>query len=144
MIRGLDPVSGLLFQLMREMRGAIGRRAAKFDITPQQAFLLVRTLRRPEASPSDLSAEVGTDNAGMTRLVDRLEAKGLVARRNHPGDRRSIMIDLTDSGRELAPNLGPMFAAVERQLIAGFSDEEVSHLKALLRRLLANLREAPG
>jgi DNA-binding MarR family transcriptional regulator len=142
MIPGLDPVSGLLFQIMREMRGAIGRRAAEFDITPQQAFLLVRTLRRPEASPTELGAEVGTDNAGITRLVDRLEAKGLVARRNHPGDRRSIVIELTQSGQELAPSLAPIFAGVERQLIADLSNEEVSHLKALLRRLLANLREA--
>jgi DNA-binding MarR family transcriptional regulator len=54
---------------------------------------------------------LGTDHAGMTRLVDRLEGKGLVARQPHPQDRRSIVVGLTDAGlevvRRMRVRLGP-------------------------------------
>jgi DNA-binding MarR family transcriptional regulator len=51
----------------------------------------------------------------MTRLLDRLEGKGLIRRRNHPGDRRSIVIALTGQGRALVPHLAPIFGRVTSQ-----------------------------
>jgi len=76
----------------------------------------------------------------MTRLLDRLEDKGLIARRNHPGDRRSIVIALTDDGRGLVPHLRPVFRLVTRRLLAGFSEHEAQQATAMLQRMLDNLR----
>jgi DNA-binding MarR family transcriptional regulator len=42
----------------------------------------------------------------MTKLLDRLESKGLLQRRPHPDDRRAVMIELTDEGRALVPPTG--------------------------------------
>jgi DNA-binding MarR family transcriptional regulator len=82
---------------------------------------------------------LGTDNAGITRLLDRLEAKGLVMRRTSPTDRRAIVVEPTAAGRALVPHLLPVIRGVTAQLLDGFSAEELPVLQALLRRLLDNV-----
>jgi DNA-binding MarR family transcriptional regulator len=136
-----DRVTALLFQVLRELRAELEQRFAAFDVTMGQAFVLIRAWQQPDASPHQLASAAGTDNAAMTRLLDRLEAKGLVARRDHPADRRAILIQLTDAGRALAPKLAPIFGTVEKNLVAGWSEDEVVQVKAALRRLLENLME---
>lgn len=78
----------------------------------------------------------------MTRLLDRLEDKGLVRRRRHPGDRRSIIIEVTDEGRAIVPRLAPVFGRVTGRLLAGFSEAEVRELTGMLQRMLENLTGA--
>src|SRR5262245_49889267 len=100
---------------------------------------------RGVASPNQLTAELGTDTAGMTRLIDRLETKGLVRRAPHPDDRRSVLIELTESGRSLLPKLPPVFGRVTSGLLAGFSADEITVLTGMLQRMGQNLRaEAPS
>jgi DNA-binding MarR family transcriptional regulator len=129
----------LVQQVARELSTALDRQLAPFDLTAQQAALLLRAARQ-ETSPSQLKALLGTDTAGMTRLLDRLEAKGLLKRRRHPDDRRSIVIELTDATRALIPRVAPIFKRVNGQLLAGFTEPEVAQLTTTLQRMLDNLR----
>src|SRR5713101_4698162 len=94
--------TGLIHQVSRELTTALERRLAPHDITTQQAALLINAARG-ETSPKRLTSLLGTDTAGMTRLLDRLEAKGLVKRHSNPGDRRAIIIEVTQKGRALGP-----------------------------------------
>jgi DNA-binding MarR family transcriptional regulator len=139
-------IPGLVFQVTREQRAVIERRLARFDVTLQQASVLLRAsgAHDQETSPHRLASALGTDNAGMTRLIDRLEAKGLVTRRSHPSDRRSLTIGLTEAGAGLAPSLGPVLSSVSRDMLAGLTAEERTQLASLLGRLLDNLRNAGG
>ncbi len=132
----------LLNQVARDLRTATEALLAPYDLTAQQAAALMLTSVRGEASPNQLIAELGTDTAGMTRLVDRLEAKGLVRRDRHPGDRRSIVISLTDQARALLPRLPPVFGRVTTTLLSGFSADEIGVLTGLLQRMQANLRSS--
>lgn len=133
----------LLHQVGRELGTALERQFAAFDITAQQAALLLQAGRQ-QGSPSKLMTLLGTDTAGMTRLLDRLEGKGLLQRRKHPDDRRSIIIELTEQGRALLPRLPPIFGRVTGQLLAGFSTDEVGQLTTMLQRMLDNLHAAEG
>jgi DNA-binding MarR family transcriptional regulator len=76
----------------------------------------------------------------MTKLLDRLEGKGLIERRPNPDDRRSVVIEPTEQGLALVPALAPVFGAVARQLFDGFSDAEVANLTSSLRRMGENLK----
>lgn len=131
----------LVNQVGRELSTALERQLAGFDVTAQQAALLLHAGRR-ETRPSRLMSLLGTDTAGMTKLLDRLAAKGLIERRRHPTDRRAVVVELTDAGRALLPELPPVFGRVTGRLLAGFSAEEVSSLTTMLRRMLDNLRAA--
>jgi MarR family transcriptional regulator for hemolysin len=67
-----------------------------------------------------------------------MEAAGLVTRARDPQDRRAQLVDLTDAGeREFRSLLGRV-QAFDRTLRAGFTDEELSTLRTLLDRLVAN------
>lgn len=131
--------ASLLHQLARDVTTNLDRRLAPLGVTTQQAALL-HNAASGGASPRQLMDAVGTDTAGMTKLLDRLEAKGLIERRPNPSDRRSVVIEPTEQGLALVPRLAPVFSAVARQLFAGFADEEVASLASSLRRMGENLR----
>jgi len=129
----------LLNQVGRELRAAVDAQLGPLGLTSQQASLLTLAARR-STSPNELLGEVGVDTAGMTRLLDRLAAKGLVERVRHPDDRRSVVIELTPAGRALVPLLPPVFGRVTKTLLAGFTAPEIEQLSAMLLRMLTNLR----
>ena len=130
--------ASLLHQLARDVTTTLDRRLAPLGVTTQQAALL-HNAASGGASARQLAAAVGTDTAGMTKLLDRLEGKGLIERRPNPDDRRSVVIEPTEQGLALVPALAPVFGAVARQLFDDFSDDEVANLTSSLRRMGENL-----
>jgi DNA-binding MarR family transcriptional regulator len=134
-------IAALIFQLSRHLATTLDRHLTPFNITGQQAALLLRSCVAPHSTPTQLAPWLGTDNAGMTRLLDRLEAKGLVQRRTNPLDRRAIVVELTPAGRALVPRLVPVFGAVFSQLLDGFTVDELHRLQSSLCRMLDNVDE---
>ncbi|MEV4416714.1 MarR family transcriptional regulator [Catellatospora sp. NPDC049609] len=128
----------LLHKVAREFTTMLDRDLARHDLTSQQAALLLHAAGEP-ATPSSLKAALGTDTAGMTRLLDRLEGKGLVRRARHPQDRRAVVIELTAQGQAVVPHLQPAFGHAVGRLLAGFDDTQVAQLRGMLDRMLANL-----
>ena len=133
-------VSSLVFHLGRELRTALDRRLTGQGITSQQAALLLLSRLLKEPSPNRMADRLGTDTAGMTRLLDRLEAKGLVIRRMSAGDRRSVVVELGPKSKDLMPRLFPAFRQVNKGLLDGFDEAELKQLHWMLRRLLKNAR----
>lgn len=129
----------LVFHLARELRTALDRKFDPHGITSQQAALLLLS-RLQRVSPNKMAERLGTDTAGMTRLLDRLESKGFIARKISPDDRRSIVVVLGPRSRRLLPHLVPEFRRAEKGLLDGFGDREVKELNGMLRRLLENAR----
>ncbi len=142
-----DSIAALVFLTAREVRTALQRKLSSHGVTAQQATLarLLRAWqRKKKPSPFQVAARLGTDGAGMTRLIDRLEAKGVVVRKVGIGDRRLISIELTATGLAIAKKAAPTFESVNRQLLEGFTDKEVEQLTGMLRRLGENARRLSG
>ncbi len=133
-------VSTLVFHLGRELRTALDRRFESHGITSQQAALLLLSRLLKEPSPIKMAARLGTDAAGMTRLLDRLERKQLIVRRVSPDDRRLVVVELGPRSRHVLPRLIPEFKWAENGLLDGFKKSEVDQLNKMLRRLLHNAR----
>jgi DNA-binding MarR family transcriptional regulator len=133
-------VSALVFHLGRELRTALDRRLTSHGLTSQQAALLLLSRLLREPNPNKMAERLGTDTAGMTRLIDRLEKKGLIFRKTSPEDRRSIVIVLGPKSKHMLPRLIPEFRDVEDSVLDGFSKHEVGQLTSMLRRLLKNAR----
>ena len=135
-----EAISSLVFHLGRELRTALDRRLTGQGITSQQAALLLLSRLLREPSPMKMADRLGTDTAGMTRLLDRLETKGLVIRRMNAGDRRSVVVELGPKSKDLMPRLFPAFRQVNKGLLDGFGEAELKELHLMLRRLLKNAR----
>jgi DNA-binding MarR family transcriptional regulator len=137
-------IPSLVFHVSREVRTALERQLTSHGITAQQATLarLLRAWeRKKRPSPFQIAGRLGTDGAGMSRLLDRLEAKGVVVRQIAAGDRRSISIELTETGRAIAARATPAFQVVNKQLLEGFTPKEVEQLTSMLLRLRENARK---
>jgi DNA-binding MarR family transcriptional regulator len=87
---------------------------------------------------AELARECQLDTGAMTRLLDRLEAKGLCRRVRSQSDRRVVNIELTDEGRAAAQEVPHSLARVQNDYLAGFTREEWEQLKSYLRRILDN------
>jgi DNA-binding MarR family transcriptional regulator len=128
-----------VFFIARELRTAVDRRLAPYGLTCQQAALLIRCVHDQGASLQQLMPHLGTDNAGVSRLVDRLEAAALV-QRTRGSDRRALALRATEAGIALAPRLEEVMVGLHRELVAGLSRVEVAATRELLGKLLARAR----
>jgi DNA-binding MarR family transcriptional regulator len=132
----------LLTRVSRDLNTALDRAFTEHDLTVQQAALLMHA-HKADSSPTQLMARLGTDTAGMTKLIDRLEAKGLITRQRSTTDRRSVLIQVTDAGQHIAPQIPIIFGKITRQLFNGFTASEIAGLTDMLERMSANLNPHP-
>jgi DNA-binding MarR family transcriptional regulator len=138
-----DGVGRLVIRLARELRTAADRQLAEYGLTMQQAELLFAASTRGEISPGKLTPLLLTDEAGVSRLVDRLEAKGLVRTRANEHDRRALTLDLTPSGRRMTAKIWRLRSAANRRVKAGIAESELEQVRAVLLRISKNIAEMP-
>ena len=110
-----------------------------YGLTSQQ-YNVLRILRgaRPEALPTMEIAERMIERApGITRLLDRLEGKGLVRRRRDPDDRRCVRCTVTDRGLALLAELDGSVDQADEAAVSMLDDDEARRLIRLLDRIRA-------
>ena len=90
-------------------------------------------------TPTRLSRGLMLSSAGVTSRIDRLERRGFVRRLADPDDRRGVIIELTDEGREVVDEAVAAIAISDRQLLDRLDPQDVEQLEGLLRKLLALL-----
>ena len=127
----------LLAALDREL--AAEERLAQLEVTGAQ-FVIIATLMSDARArcASDLCKGISYDAGAMTRMIDRLESKGLLRRERGADDRRLVFLELTDQGRELYPAMREVSRRVQNQFLRGFTPGEARQLEDFLRRVLAN------
>lgn len=124
----------------------VGRRldamAAAHGLDRGQGDVLF-TLRRAgepyRLAPSRLASSLLVTSGTMTNRLDRLEQRGLIARRPNPGDRRGMDVELTEEGRELVDRLVGEHVANEQEMLEPLTRTEREQLVRITRKLLAHL-----
>ena len=133
-----DSVGYLMHQLVQSMRRHIDQRMATLGLTAAQWAPLWRIGLDGPLGARELAQATGVDAGAMTRLVDRLVAKGLVQRVRSSGDRRSVQLTLTEAGRAVAAKVPAELAALNNAYLRGFDQAEWQQLRGLLQRMLDN------
>ena len=88
-----------------------------WGVTPVQYAALSAVLRKPHVDQRTLARLIGFDASTIGSVIDRLEARGLIARIGNPKDRRSKMLEVTAEGRQLLLDAEPaVLKAQERML----------------------------
>lgn len=85
-------------------------------------------------SQSELGKKILKSNANLTTVVDSLEKKTLVERKRSDQDRRTVMVYLTELGRELIAKVFPRHAKVVTRELGFLTDKEKDALEKLLRK----------
>ncbi|WP_042272492.1 MarR family winged helix-turn-helix transcriptional regulator [Paraburkholderia heleia] len=138
-----ESVGYLISRVKSTMSNMVTQRAvAELGVTSQQASILFMVASGKCTLAAELARDYGIDASAVTRLVDRLEKRGLLQRVRSSEDRRAVRLALTPEGLAIAARMPAIFRSVTEQLSAGFTPEEVGFLKSMLRRILSNSCEA--
>jgi DNA-binding MarR family transcriptional regulator len=74
----------------------------------------------------------------MTRMIDRLETKGLIRRTRRQDDRRVVYLELTEEGHRAFPRMRVVSMGVVNRFLRGFTQAEARQLESYLTRMLDN------
>jgi len=94
---------------------------------------------KQQLSPTRLFKGLMLSSAGITSRLDRLERRGYVKRLRDPGDRRGVLVELTNAGREVLDQAVRANTGGEKELTASLTKQEQKVLAALLKKLLFGL-----
>jgi DNA-binding MarR family transcriptional regulator len=92
-------------------------------------------------TPTEISERTLVASATMTAVLDTLERQGWIRRTPNPDDRRSILIEITSEGRELADRFIPGLHTVERRVLSALTPRERQQLLTLLGKVIASANE---
>jgi DNA-binding MarR family transcriptional regulator len=120
--------------LLAEMDNAL----ESLEITAPQMGILLHMLRGVASTPFELSKLLGIDTGLMTRLLDKLEGKGLLERSRSLEDRRVVNLTLTKKGKEVAARIPEIVPVVLNQRLRRFTREEFKVFGRLLEKFNEN------
>jgi MarR family transcriptional regulator, 2-MHQ and catechol-resistance regulon repressor len=138
---------GAYVKLLRASRAVVGvvePLLAVHGLTTTQLGVLEALLHKGPLGQRELGRKVLTSAANMTDVLDKLQARGLIARCRGSVDRRAVTVGLTGEGRALIEDLFPRHAADIARAMAGLSRPELERLAALLRKLGLAAAAIPG
>ena len=133
--------------LMRRIMGVVAqdveREMEPFGLTDAQWKPLLRLYLRQANTVAELARCCELDAGSMTRLLDRVEAKGLLRRVRSSEDRRVVNIELTPDGLAAAAQIPVILSRVQNNALRGFSETEWRSLQDFLQRIFTNVKTAP-
>ncbi|WIM13702.1 MarR family transcriptional regulator [Enhydrobacter sp.] len=123
----------LLARASRQWRRAADQRLQPFKLTEATWLPLVHIARAvTPPRQKDLAASLSLDSSSVVRLLDNLEAAGLIRRRAEATDRRAKAIFLTARGRAIADKVEVAALQVRRDALAGLSDRDIETARRVL------------
>lgn len=118
---------------------------ARWNLTPEQ-YNVLRILRgsEPEGLPTlEIGYRMITRASNVTRIIDRLEAKGLAIRKRDTGDRRVVNIRISAQGQKLLKEMQPHVQGGVNQSMSGLTDQEAQRFCMLLEKIRGGLEPPP-
>jgi DNA-binding MarR family transcriptional regulator len=142
-----DPAAGLAFLLSQVGAHAAARFAERLEplgLKPAHAGILGVIRQTDGLSQQALGEKLGAFPSRLVALLDELEGRGLVERRDSPTDRRSYALYLTEAGRAALEQIGRVGRAHQDALCAALDESERARLAGLLTRIAAQQGLTPG
>ena len=111
---------------------------AAFDST--EGWIVWLLGQRGSLRPADLVALLGINAPGITKAVGRLESSGMIMKSRHPGDARSVLIDLTPLGADSSERLARAATGLTIGTLSGIPASERRSAATALAAMSANLQ----
>ncbi|MCY4071735.1 MAG: MarR family transcriptional regulator [Chloroflexi bacterium] len=130
----------LLMRINRVLRQLANQQMEVCRLTPTQLFFLKRLYEAGAPQPISFFADgVFSNRSNASQMIDRLQAEGYVERVKNPKDRRSVLVQLTDSGAEELELGHARHQQLAQSLFEPFSEEERDAAIRTLRHVLSLL-----
>ena len=131
-----DSFGSLLSRAARQWRRAADVGLKPFDLTEATWLPLVHIARAPmPPRQKDLAASMSLDGSSVVRLLDNLEAAGLIRRKEGENDRRAKIIFLTARGRAIADKVEAVARRIRGNALADLSDKDIETTVRVLQHV---------
>ena len=131
----------LLHDVARLLRVEGDKRARSHGMTRAQWGILIWLERQPGISQKELSELLEVEPITVARLIDRLEARGMVERRPDPRDRRIWRLHLRPQAYGVLHEIDQQRAEITRNLTAGIDQDDLAIMTEALLRMKATLTQ---
>jgi DNA-binding MarR family transcriptional regulator len=134
----------LINDVARLLRRHFDQRALALGLTRAQWSAMFHLARCEGINQRTLAGTLEIEPITLTRLIDRLEKKGWVERREDTNDRRAYLLHLTDRARPVMEELRALAAGTRQEALRGVSADEQARLARALTTIKTNLNAALG
>jgi DNA-binding MarR family transcriptional regulator len=136
------PLDDLLLYRLSRLVGVAGGMVirlceGRFGITRREWRLIAVLASRGELGSSQLAEHAQLDRARTSKAVGSLVQKQLVSRVARAGDRRQVLLGLTEAGQALYEELFPLVTQINAELMGALGKQDAAHLDEFLHRLQA-------
>ena len=111
---------------------------APLEVTAAQFVIIANLLKGHANSACELCKFMDYDRGAMSRMIDRLETKGLIKRVALAHTRRTVALEVTEAGKAAFPKMQACLNKVVNRLLKGVTKTQVREVEKTLRRMLAN------
>ena len=133
-------VGYLMGRARASLLSSLDAQLVRFGLSAMQYAVLKHLSEGRARTAADLCRLMSHDTGAMTRILDRLEEKGLVRRERSREDRRAVVLRVAPAGRALLPRLLAVGTRVLEAHLSGFSQADIDALKGYLGRMIDNGR----
>lgn len=131
----------LIYYTSQDLQHLAGKILAPYDLTLEQFHPLKILSLAPGLSQRQIGDECNKSAANLTRILDRLQKKSLIERRDNPDDRRSSLVYLTTQGQALVTEVTGILDSFTEKIIAGISAQEQQVLRQALEQMTTNIQQ---
>lgn len=114
-------------------------RESGVEVTTEQWKILLYLYREDGQTQNNLAESTGKDEPSVSRIINTMEKHNLVLRTRHPRDRRTNLIYLTESGKNIKEMLMSMGQKTNGEVTQGIAPEEIETCISVLNKVIENL-----
>lgn len=135
----MESLHYLLMKSHSVMQRKIYSEAQKIGLTSGQPKILDYLYEHEGSDQKTIAGYCEIEPATLGSILLRMEQKGLIERRQKNGNRRSLFVYLTESGKEVCEKMHDVFSQKDKQASDDLSTAEINELKRLLTKVCENL-----
>ncbi|MDH4322230.1 MAG: MarR family transcriptional regulator [Desulfobulbaceae bacterium] len=136
-----SPLSRLIYFTAQAMKNFAEKALKPYDLTLEQLLLLKNIAVDTGLTQRQLGDQANKTPANLTRILDRLESKSLVARKHNPKDRRASFVTLTRKGKALTEEVTGILESFATNFLRDITPEEQQVIRTAFAKMSRNLLE---
>ncbi|MFD2612306.1 MarR family winged helix-turn-helix transcriptional regulator [Paenibacillus gansuensis] len=114
------------------------KKLAPYDITAEQNIIMLLLWNKDGVTQKEIAEQLNKDQTNIARMIFSLEKKGFIHRVTPEYDRRSLVVWLTEKGRELENLVAPLSLEFNQKITEGLTEEELLDFKRIIAKIRQN------
>ncbi|AXX91923.1 MarR family transcriptional regulator [Malaciobacter molluscorum LMG 25693] len=136
-----DNIFGVLVANIRNhLKNNLEKDLQEYDISPAQSIIIRRLCEKDNLTQKELAKDTYFKQSSLTLLIDKLEQKGLVERKNKKNDRRAYLICITTKGKNLEKIIKDAGKKVEDEALKDINENTKELMIQTLKKVYSNLK----